>query len=158
MLYADDVQIYHIFYMDQIDAGIVHMQLNAQAVADWATVNGLKLYIRKTNVMIFGSLQYLTTLSKRKQPIAPIKINGIPIPYVETVKNLGILMTPTLNWQPQVAAITNKIYSSLSSLKFHRKSLTQTLKKYPIQSLALLHFDYCSIVYMHVDKIRALAL
>ena len=124
MLYVDDMQIYQSFELEQIDAGIAHMQLNAQAVADWATENGLELNIKKTKVMVFSSLQYLTTLSKRAQPIAQIKINGIPLPYVETVKNVGILMTPTLNWQPQVASITNKIYSTLSSLKFHMKSLS----------------------------------
>ena len=74
------------------------MQLIAQAVADWATENGLKLNINKTKVMIFGSLQYLTTLFKHTQPIAPIEINGISFAYVEIAKNLGILMTPTLNW------------------------------------------------------------
>ena len=54
MLYADDTQIYQSFELVQIDAGIAHMQLNAQAVADWASKNGLKLNIRKTKVMIFG--------------------------------------------------------------------------------------------------------
>ena len=135
-----------------MDAGIAHMQLNAQSVADWATENGLELNIKKTKVMIFGSLQYLTTLSKRAQPIAQIKINGITLPYVETVKNLGMLMTASLNWQPRIASITNKIYSTLSSLKFHRKSLSQTFSKNLIQTLALPHFDYCSIVFMNLDK------
>ena len=82
--------------------------------------NGLELNIKKTKVMIFGSLQYLTTLSKRPQPLPQIQINDIPLPYFEIVKNLAIIMTRTLNWQPQVTAITNKVFPTLSSLKFHK--------------------------------------
>ena len=78
------------------------MQLNAQAVADWAIENGIELNINKIKVMIFGRLQ----------PIVQIEIYGIALPYVEIVKNLGILMTATLNWQPQVTVITDKIYST----------------------------------------------
>ena len=68
-IYADDTLIYQRFLLEQIDAGIVHMQHDVQAVADWATGNGLELNIKKTKVMILGSLQYSTTLSKRTQPI-----------------------------------------------------------------------------------------
>ena len=39
MLNVDDMQIYQSFLLEQIDAGIAHMQLNAQAVADWASEN-----------------------------------------------------------------------------------------------------------------------
>ena len=63
MLYANDTQIYQSFTLEQIDAGIAHMQYNAQAVADWATDNGLELNIKKTKVMILGSLQNLSTHS-----------------------------------------------------------------------------------------------
>ena len=124
MLYADDTQIYQSFELKQIDSGITHMQLNAQAMADWATQNGLKLNIKKSKVMIFGSLQYLTTLSKCPEPLSQIQINSVFLPYVAIVKNLGILMTPSLTWQPQVTAITNKVYSTLCSLKFHKISLS----------------------------------
>ena len=47
MLYADDMQIYQSFELQQLDARIAHMQLNAHAVADWATQNGLEINIKK---------------------------------------------------------------------------------------------------------------
>ena len=72
MLYADDTRIYQSFELQHIDAGIAYLQLNAQAVADLATQNGLELNIKKTKVMIIGSLQYFTTLSKRPQPLTQI--------------------------------------------------------------------------------------
>ena len=42
-----------------------------------------------------------------------IKIIGSAIPYVQQAKNLGLLMTPSLNWQPQIKSITIKVYARL---------------------------------------------
>ena len=119
MLYADDAQVYGHFTLSEINEDIELMQHNAQAVFDWATVNGLKLNVKKTKAMIFGSTR---NLAMRPNNLPQIKINGSPISYVKQVKNLGLLMTPTLNWQPQIASITNKVYAILSSLSFYRKS------------------------------------
>ena len=67
-------------------------------------------------------------------------------------------MTPSLNWQPQISSITNKIYATLSSLNFHGESLNDPLRKQLIQTLALSHFGYASITFMNSDKTRSLAL
>ena len=71
------------------------MQQNAQAVSDWAAHNGLELNVKKTKVMIFGSAQNLALLPGN---LRQIMISGSPMPYVEQVKKLGLLMTPTFNW------------------------------------------------------------
>ena len=70
------------------------MQQNAQAVFDCATDNGLELNFKKTKVMIFGSAQNMNMLLVN---LPQIMISGSPIPYVEQVKNLRLLPTPTLN-------------------------------------------------------------
>ena len=131
------------------------MQHNAQAVFDWASENGLELNVKKTKAIVFGSARNLAMLPDN---LPQIMISGSPIPYVQQVKNLGLLMTPTLNWQPQISSITSRVYATLSSLKFHRKSLNAPLRKQLIQSLALPHFDYASIAFMNSDKTRSLAL
>ena len=69
------------------------MQQNAQAVFDWASNNGIKLNVKKTKVMIFGSAQNLAMLLVN---LSQIIISGSLIPYVEQVKNLRLLMTQTL--------------------------------------------------------------
>ena len=48
--------------------------------------------------------------------LTQIQINNTLLPNAEPVKNHKIPFTPTLNWQPQLPTITNKIYSTLSSL------------------------------------------
>ena len=87
--------------------------------------------------------------------LTQIKINGASIPYVGQAKNLGLLITPSLNWQPQITSITNKVYATLSSLKVHRKSFNAPLRKQLIQTLALTHFDYDSTTFMNSEKTRS---
>ena len=106
MLYADDVQVYGYFILTEITGGIAIKQSNAQAVFDWATANGLELNVRKTKAMIFGSTRNLAMLPNG---LTQIKMKGSSIPYVEQAKDLGLLMTPLLNLQPQITSITNKV-------------------------------------------------
>ena len=85
-------------------------------------------------------------------------INDTPLQYVELVKNLGIWLTPTLNWTPQVNSILKKVHSSLGSLNFNRKALSITLKKQLVLTLVLPHFDYASVVFIDLDKTLTLQL
>ena len=153
MLYADDAQVYGHFNLSEIDEGNANMQQNAQAVFDWATDNGLELNVKKTKAIIFGSTRNVAMLPNS---LPQIKINGSSIPYVDQAKNLGVIITPSLNWQPHIISITNKINATLSSLNFHRKSLNVPLRKPLMQTLALPHFDYASITFMNSDKTRSL--
>lgn len=61
-------------------------------------------------------------------------------------------MSPSLSWNEQVETITNKVTSLLQSLRFHRKSLSEDLWKYLIESLINPHLDYCSVVFNSLDK------
>ena len=75
------------------------MQNNKQAVFDWETENGIELNVKKTTAMIFGSVQNLAILP---DDLLQITIHGSPIPYIQQAKNLDLLMTQTLNWQPRI--------------------------------------------------------
>ena len=99
MLYADDAKVYGHFSLSEINEGISLMQQNAQLGFDWARLNGLELNVKKTKATIFGRAQNLAMLPCN---LPRLMISGSPIPYVEQVKNLGSLMTPNLNWQPQI--------------------------------------------------------
>ena len=62
MIYVDDTKVYGHFKPTEIFEGIVCMQRNAQAVFDWATLNGLDLNVKKTKAIIFGCTQNLENL------------------------------------------------------------------------------------------------
>ena len=55
-IYADHTQIYHNFYASDINAVIARVQMDAQAIADWAYANGLQLNESKTKIMLMSSL------------------------------------------------------------------------------------------------------
>ena len=55
MIYADDTQVFSHFFPIDIIQAIDRASVDAQAVADWARVNGLLLNPLKTKVMILGS-------------------------------------------------------------------------------------------------------
>ena len=138
--------------------GIQLIQRDAQALADWATENGLQLNLNKSKVMILSSEAYITSPVLNIHSLPPILINDTPLQYVELVKNLGIWLTPTLNWTPQVNSILKKVHCSLGSLNFYRKALSISLKKQLVLTLVLTHFDYASIVFIDLDKTRTLQL
>ena len=62
MIYADDTQVYGYFKSSEILECIACMQRNAQAVFDWATLDGLELNVKKTKAITFCSTQNLAML------------------------------------------------------------------------------------------------
>ena len=85
--------------------------------------------------------------------LPPVVINGTNIKYVDIVKNLGIWITPTLNWDLYVSNIQSKVYGALKSLNFHRRSFSYEIKKQLVQTLVMPHFYYAAVVYNHLHKI-----
>ena len=156
IIYSDDTQIHHHHLTSQIQQGIATIQSDTQSVATWALQNGLELNQKKIKVMVIGSLPYIISIDFASLP--PITVNNIDIEYVHLFKNLGVHITSTLNWKPQVGHILKKVYSSLGSLKFDRKSLSTSLRIQLTKSLILLHFDYASMVFIDLDKTLTLEL
>ena len=68
--------------------------MDAQAVADWARANGLQLNDSKTKIMLMGSLSFVASIDMNSLP--QVAINGTRIKYVDSVKNLCVMIT--LNW------------------------------------------------------------
>ena len=148
MIYADDTQVYTHFFPKDISQAIMHASTDAQAVADWAKENGLLLNHLKTKVMILGSELYTTRLDLNTLP--RVMIDGHALPYTAEARNLGVILTPTLDYQKHTKEITNRVRSTLYSLRFYRHS--QVLAK--ILGRKLDFFDYACVVYHHLDNTR----
>ena len=61
------------------------MERDAQAVSDWAVANGLELNAKKTQVIILGSLPYVSAFDPAN--LCKIRINNTPLKYATEVKN-----------------------------------------------------------------------
>ena len=106
--------------------------------------------------MLICSSPYINSIDFASLP--PIIVNNQPIEYVHPFKNLGVHITSTLTWKPHVHHILKKVFPSLDSLKFYRKSLSTSLRIQLIKSLVLSHFDYASIGFISLKKSRTLEL
>lgn len=88
-LYADDLQIYHHFNVDELSAGIVRINSDLCNIDSWAKAYGLLINPSKSQAMICGSPYMLRSIAL---PLSPaITLGGNIIPLSVKVKNLGVI-------------------------------------------------------------------
>jgi hypothetical protein len=72
----------------------------------WCKTKGLVVNPQKTNMMIF-------TKKYKPETIKPLRLEGQEIAFTNTLKYLGILLDPKLNWRQHLTDKRKKFYSSL---------------------------------------------
>ncbi|XP_051167606.1 uncharacterized protein LOC127285557 [Leptopilina boulardi] len=145
MYFVDDLQIYMHSSLKDLKHNLSLLKEDVQSVLNWAETNILKINLNKTYSMIFGSTWYINNVNECNYP--PIEIDNITIPFVDSVRNLGVIYRPTLSWDKQVGKICKNTYASLSQFKANRNALTTEIKIKIVTSLIFPHFDYCCAVY-----------
>ena len=101
-------------------------------VHNWLTANKLTLNTTKTEFMLIGSRQRLSTLTNFPRP----EINGAPIDQVANAKSLGVIIDDNLNWSSHIDKLTKKIASGIGAIKRVRHLVPQVTLQ---TSLALLY-------------------
>ena len=91
-MYADDT---YITYAD-VDVNSIQLNLNHDLgnLNKWLISNKLTLNTAKTEFMLIGSRQKLSTLSSQPE----LSIDNVPIENVTSVKSLGIFIDENLRW------------------------------------------------------------
>nr|XP_046468059.1 uncharacterized protein LOC124212225 [Neodiprion pinetum] len=128
-----------------ITEAITKLNLDAKSVADWARTNGLKLNVSKTKAIILGSSAYVEQLKHQSKPL--IIIDGKAVPFVDTVRNLGVHISADLSWNGHVAQVSRKVYASLYRLKHRGDMLSPQVKAMLVHALIMPYTDYSSLVY-----------
>jgi hypothetical protein len=72
----------------------------------WVKTKGLVVNPQKTNAMIF-------TRKFKPKPIEPLRLEGEETPFTNTVKYLGVLLDPKLNWKQHLIDKRKKLYFSV---------------------------------------------
>ena len=95
-MYANDT---HITYAG-VDVNSIQLNLNHDLdnLNKWLISNKFTLNTAKTEFMLIGSRQKLSTLSNPLEP----SINNVPIEHVSSVKSLGIFIDENLRWQTNI--------------------------------------------------------
>ena len=76
-----------------------------------------------------------------------VNLRGASLEFTSKIVNLGLRITSTLHWLDQVRYISMRVYTTLRSLRFHRRAFSRDLRKKLVESLIFPYFDYASTVF-----------
>lgn len=144
-IFADDTQFHLSTPLSRINLTIAELNYDVNSLVTWARDSGLKLNAGKTKAIIIGSTQHLASL--RNIHVPQIVVDGVPIQYSTTVKNLGVHIASNLSWNRQISQISTNIHHTLYRLKFRGSSLTSPIKLLLVNSLLIPHLDYACLVF-----------
>ena len=140
-MYADDT---HLTYAGD-NADNIQLQLNQdlENVHNWLRANKLTLNMTKTEFMLIGSRQRLSTLTESPT----FAINDFQVSQVTTAKSLGVTIDDRLDWSGHIEKVTKKVASGIGAIKRIRHLVPQATLQLIYQALIQPHFDYCNIVW-----------
>ena len=150
MIFADDIQIYLSCPPAEIDSGIAKIGHDVNVIARYAKENSLQLNIGKSKVLVLGSRTFVSGIDL--DTLLPITVEGIAIPFVTEVQNLGVIMAANLYWRSYVVSISKKVHFTLHKLKFHRNALSRELRTTLIVSLIFPLIDYYCLTFNDVTN------
>ena len=110
----------------------------------WLAANKLTLNTTKTEFLLTGSRQRLSTLERN--PI--IEINQFPIKQVSTSKSLRVHIDVNLSWECHTDEISKKIASGISAIKRIRYFLPFEILFNVYNSLVQPHFETVLTAYL----------
>ena len=140
-MYADDT---HLTYAgDCVDNLQLYLNQGLENVLNWLRANKLTLNRIKTEFMLIGSRQRLSTLA-----VSPtITIYDNQISQVTTAKSLGVTIDNKLDWRSHIDKLTKKVASGTGAIKRIRHLVPQATLLLIYQALIQPHFDYFNFVW-----------
>ena len=140
-MYADDTHLTYAGLSTDNTGSCLNNDL--AKVHNWLTANKLTLNTTKTEFMLIGSRQRLSTLTNFPRP----EINGAPIDQVANAKSLGVIIDDNLNRSSHIDKLTKKIASGIGAIKRVRHLVPQATLQNIFSALVQPHFDYCNVVW-----------
>ena len=138
--FADDNQLYKISTLDAIHQSIETLQNCTIDVKSWMTANKLQLNDNKTEAMII--------LSNRMSVHSPlpsvIHIGDTDVPFVLSVKNLGVTLDSNLSMSQHISNTCKAAYIQIRHVSSIRHLLTTQATQTLVCSLVLSRLDYCN--------------
>ena len=111
-------------------------------VSSWIVQNGLKLNVKKTQMLLMGRKSKAQDLDG-----VEVRLDGRNLPRMKKAKCLGVWVDDGLTWRDQVAAVRKKCFGGLVKLRRLRDVLPSSTKKKFYNALVLPHVDYCSVLW-----------
>lgn len=109
-IYADDVQIYQSCPLGLIDNCAHNINLDLERILNWSIKYGLTLNPNKCKCLVISK----TILDLSYFP--PVTLNNLPIEFVNSSRNLGVVFNRTLTWNDHISSIVGRAYGALRTL------------------------------------------
>ena len=139
-MYADDT---HLTFASNNSNDIQsHVNEDLEYVFFWLKANKLTLNMTKTEFMLLGSHQRLSTFTAT--PI--LSINNSLVRQVNAAKSLGVIIDDNLNWSSHIHELSKKVACGIGTIKRIRHLVPQETLHLIFKSLVQPHFDYCNVV------------
>lgn len=149
-LYADDLQLYVQCDPNDLANAICALNRDLDRIYDWSRSFGIAVNPNKCQAIILGSSRILARLDLGT--LEPVIYNNVVIPYASHVKNLGLHIDPSLNWNVQVAEVSRKVTNTLRALHRFKFFLPLKTKVLLMQTLVLPILDYADVCYLDVNE------
>ncbi|KAL7290597.1 hypothetical protein TKK_0015361 [Trichogramma kaykai] len=149
MIYADDTQIFCSDLPTHAHILLDRTNSDISAIVAWVDDNGIGLNSGKTGAIICGSQFYVNAL---KDSTPPLFVDDAQLQMMPELTILGLKLTPTLGWDPQVSRVCSSVHYTLYSLRYYRHAPKRSLRKNLVESLIFPIFDYGSSVFYDLNK------
>ena len=140
-MYADETHLTHAG--DCVDNLQLYFNLDLENVHNWLRANKLTLNMTKTEFMLMGSRQRLSTLTDS----STITINDNQVSQVTTTKTLGVTIDNKLDWSSHIDKLAKKVASGIGAIKRISHLVPQATLHLIYHALIKAHFDYCNIAW-----------
>lgn len=145
-MYTNDVQIHYSYTLGLVEDATERINEDLCLIASWSMKNKLMLNSNKTQAILISRSSIDT------QSLPKLCIEGLVLPYVSSVKNLGVIFNENLNWGDHIAKTVSKVYGSLRALYKIGNWLPFRIKTMLIKTLLFPIIFYAYPVFCDLDS------
>ena len=149
-LYADDCQVYVSVPVDAVSSATTRLSQCIADVAEWFSMNRLRLNPAKTQVIWLGSKQLVD-----KVDIVDVPVMSTTVRTADSARDLGVILDSYLTMAPHVSTVCRAAYYQLRQLRPLMRSLSFDAAKLLVQAFISTRLDYCnSLMYGISDNLN----
>ena len=141
--YVDDTKMFKCFSVRDYDLAMSFVNEDLIRICNWCFQNLLLLNPGKTHLMVYGSRQFVSKLPENFH----ISLLGKEVFPSETVKDLGVIFDPYLDFNEHTIKVTCSCMSILGQINRVKHVFDKELLISIIYTLAFTKLYYCSSVW-----------
>ena len=139
-LYADDTQLYLSFTPCEWGDALERVEECVKEIKAWMVANKLQLNGDKTQIVLVSAPRANSEVSD----LVHVQIDGHPIPFSTSVKNLGIIFDKQLNMEAHVKSLCRSCMFHLRNISNIRRLLPHKIAEQLIHAFVTSRLDYCN--------------